>query len=282
MTEQTAPSPLSLATDIAARYSALPQVEAVALAGSQTVGTAEPDSDIDLYVYIHSEIPISVRDRSATVNALRAEVNNQFWEPGDEWVDADTHISVDVMFRQVQWIESQISRLLRHYQASVGYSTCFWHNVRSSCVLYDRNGWLQRLLKTAEQPYPEPLRLAIIAKNHPILRQNLSSYMHQLERAVARDDLVSINHRVAALLASYFDILFAVNRLPHPGEKRLLKMATDRCSKVPEGMSARVLELLHAAALGDRSVVLQAEALVDSLDALLRAEGLISPKSAAA
>lgn len=47
MTEQTAPSPLSLATDIAARYSALPQGEAVALAGSQTAGRAEPDSDID-------------------------------------------------------------------------------------------------------------------------------------------------------------------------------------------------------------------------------------------
>lgn len=267
-------TPWSLAAETAARYSKLPPVEAVALAGSQTAGTADQGSDIDLYVYSRADIPLNDRAGIAMARADYAEVDNRFWEPGDEWVDADTGIHLDVMFRSIQWIEEQLDRVLRRNEASVGYSTCFWYNVLSSQVCYDRAGWFRALQQAANQPYPERLRRAIIAKNHPILRRNVSSYIHQLERAVARGDLVSINHRVAALLASYFDILFAVNRMPHPGEKRLVEIASQRCTKVPTAMSEHVSGLIHAAARGDRGVIERALALVDGLDELLSAEGL--------
>ena len=48
-----------------------------------------------------------------------------------------------------------------------------------------------------------------------------SCYLAQMKAAIARDDLISLNHRVAVWIASYTDILFAVNRRYHPGEKRL-------------------------------------------------------------
>jgi predicted nucleotidyltransferase len=274
MTEKGTKSPLSLAKEIAARYGKLPQVEAVAIAGSQTSGTADQASDIDLYVYVRAEIPLSARASIARTEAEYAEVDNRFWEPGDEWVDADTGIHVDVMFRSVRWIEDQLDRVLRRHEASVGYSTCFWHNVLSSGPLYDPNGWFRALQRAANRPYPESLRRAIIAKNHPILRRNASSYVAQLERAVARDDRVSINHRVAALLASYFDILFAVNEMPHPGEKRLLEVATKKCTKLPAAMSEGVNELIQAVSRRDREVIEKAETLLGGLDNFLSAEGL--------
>ena len=266
-------SPLLLADAIAGRYGRLPQVEAVALAGSQASGTADRGSDLDLYVYTRAEIPVDVRTSIATARAEVAEVDNRFWEPGDEWIDAQTGIHVDVMFRTVEWIEDQLDRVLRRYEASVGYSTCLWHNVVSSQVLYDRRGWFQTLQQDAKRPYPEQLRRAIVAKNHPILRRSASSYRVQLERAIARDDMVSVNHRVAALLASYFDILFAVNRMPHPGEKRLVEIALEQCDKVPQGMARQVNELIRSVSHGKR-VVEQAEALVEALDDWLSAEGL--------
>ena len=275
MIESTAPF-LSLAAGIAARYSVLPQVEAVALAGSQATGVADRGSDLDIYVYVREEIPISVRAGIAAAHAERVEVDNRFWEPGDEWVEADSGVSIDVMFRDTRWIEEQLDRVLRRHEASVGYSTCFWHNVLSSHVLYDRQGWFGARQQSARQPYPEPLRQAIVAKNHPILGRTICSYTHQLERAVAHADLVSLNHRTAALLASYFDILLAVNRLPHPGEKRLVEFATQQCAKLPEGMSYQVGELIRAVAHGDRRVIEQAQALVAELDRLLRSEGLIN------
>ena len=61
-----------------------------------------------------------------------------------------------------------------------------------------------------------------------------SSWIRQVGNAVARGDLVSINHRVAALMASYFDILFAANRVLHPGEKRLMGYSHLLCSRLPD------------------------------------------------
>src|SRR5690606_35735048 len=109
--------------------------------------------------------------------------------------------------RSPQWIEDQLDRVLIHHQASVGYSTCFWFNVLHSRPLYDPDGWYATLQHRARQPYPDALARAIVAKNHPILRTlRHSAYTHQLEHAVNRGDWVSIQHRITAILASYFDI----------------------------------------------------------------------------
>ncbi|MGH7496011.1 MAG: DUF4037 domain-containing protein [bacterium] len=266
--------PLAFAHTLAERYSQLAQVEAVALAGSQGAGTADQASDLDLYVYLSAGISIEARAAIATARAKYAEVDNQFWEPGDEWIDRETGIHVDVMFRSIEWINEQLDRVLRRHEASVGYSTCFWYNVVSSHVLYDREGWYQRLQENSRRPYPEQLRRAIVAKNHPILRRNASSYRYQLERAVARNDWVSINHRVAALLASYFDILFAVNRLPHPGEKRLVDIVLKQCERIPEGMTQQLNDL-RKAVLNGMEIVEKADALIGGLDDLLKKNGFV-------
>jgi hypothetical protein len=249
-------------------------VEAVALAGSQTAGTRDSISDIDLYVY--TTAPILLSDRIALVEKLvasRADLGLQFWDPGDEWYDLETGIEVDVIYWDLAWIEEQIDRVLVRYQASTGYTTCFWNTVRNSAILYDRNGWLQALQTRCQQSYPEELRRAIIAKNHPILRRVIPAYLHQIEKAIQRHDLVSINHRVAALLASYFDVLFALNRLPNPGEKRLLTIAAQRCARIPKDMSLHVASVLQAAGSTDPGLIADIQALVDGLDQLLREEG---------
>jgi len=124
-----------------------------------------------------------------------------------------------------------------------------------------------------QQAYPEELRRAIIAKNHPVLRRVIPAYLHQIEKAIQRNDLVSINHRVAALMASYFDVLFALNRIPNPGEKRLLTIAAQRCARLPQDMSLQVASVLHAAASTDPGLITNIQTLVDGLDPLLREEG---------
>jgi len=269
------PSPHeSLALKLTEFFRQFPNVEAIALAGSQTGSSADPVSDIDLYVYTTSVIPL--QERMALVaksGARQADLNLQYWDLGDEWYDAATGIEVDVIYWDTRWIEEQLERVLARHQASLGYTTSIWHTVRNSRSLYDKNGWFQELKDGADTPYPEELRSAIVTLNHPVLRRVIPSYRHQIEKAIRRNDLVSLNHRVAALLASYFDILFAVNRLPHPGEKRLLKKADESCAKLPEGMSRKVEAVLRAAASAEGDLLAKVDLLIDGLDRLLGEEG---------
>jgi predicted nucleotidyltransferase len=260
---------MTVAERIVKEFASLPQVEAVAMAGSQTAEFADADSDVDLYVYVTEDIPLHERARIAA-GSSHAEIGNATWEPGDEWIDAATGTWVDVMFRHVRWTEEQLDRVLVRHQASAGYSTCIWYNVLHSRALFDRSGWFAALQKRAAVSYPPELRKAIITKNYPLLRRNQSSYLHQIELAVKRHDPVSVNHRLSALLASYFDVLFAVNEQPHPGEKRVLEHAKASCSKAPDAMEEQVRKVLQ---ISDGGVVERINAMVDGLEELLHGKG---------
>jgi hypothetical protein len=263
---------LELARKLAGRYGELPQVEAVSLTGSQTMGVADESSDIDLYIYLHEDIPVTDRIAVATPYAEGAEFDIRYWGTEDAWRDLATGVRVEGIFWHVSWIENEIDRLLRRHEASIGYTTAIWNNVRHGRILFDRHSWLHLLQADAQQPYPAELRRAIIAKNYPILRRLSSSYLQQIEVAAKRGDLVSLNHRSAALLASYFEVLFALNGVPHPGEKRLIYYAETLCEKRPSTLRAQVERFLSSIVGGD--MVAQANTLIDGLDQLLLAEGI--------
>jgi hypothetical protein len=269
---------VALARRLAALFAPLPAVEAVALGGSRGAGGVRSDaaSDIDLYVYTRGEIPLATRAGivEAAGGATRADLGLGFWGPGDEWLNAATGIHVDAIYFGAAWMDEQVDRVLARHEASLGYSTCFWHTVRGSIVLEDPRGWFAALQERCRVDYPEELRRNIVALNHPVLRSVLPAYAGQLAKAAARGDLVSVNHRLAGLLASYFDIVFAVNRVPHPGEKRLIEAALGSCSRLPAGMAGDVTEILETATTDLAGLPGRVDRLLDRVDALLVAEGL--------
>lgn len=270
--------PLALANDIATLFGALPQVEAVALGGSQACGSPDVTSDIDLYIYTSAPISLEERQRivDQTGGASRASLDLPYWGPGDEWYHAPTGIEVDIVYFEAEWMEALIYRLLRDHQPSLGYTTCFWHTLLTSVVLHDPHSWFTRLQDFARQDYPETLRQRIISFNHPVLRGVIPAYAHQIEKAVRRGDRVSVNHRTAALLASYFDVLFALNRLPHPGEKRLADFTLRNCKLLPDQFEADLNAVLLASGSASPDVNLAVTRLLDHLDKLLENEGVIA------
>jgi hypothetical protein len=263
---------IQLTQQLSECFAALPQVEAVALGGSRGAGgAADAASDIDLYVYTRGGIPLEARQQivAQTGGATQANLDLNYWGPGDEWFNAPTGIEVDIVYFDAAWMEEQITRVVDQHQASMGYTTCFWYTVRQSIVFSDPNGWFAALQQRCQVEYPETLRRNIIALNHPVLRGIIPAYAHQVEKAARRGDAISINHRLAALFASYFDVLFAANRFLHPGEKRMVEYAVKHCAKLPVDMEANITAVLRSSVLDVAMLSAHLTRLLDRLDQFL-------------
>ncbi|WP_020558923.1 gamma-glutamylcyclotransferase [Thiofilum flexile] len=264
-----------LTNKLVEHFRAIPCVEAIALGGSQSSGNLDKHSDIDLYIYSNEIIPLSTRESIVkTLGASKADLNLTFWDLGDEWFDLESGIEVDMIYWSLSWITEQLERVAVSHQASMGYTTCFWYTISNSNILFDRQGWFAQLQQRYSLPYPATLKRAIIAKNHPVLRAVIPSYYAQIKKAIERQDLVSINHRVAALFASYFDMLFAINEILNPGEKKLVAFALQKCPKLPVDFQTQVEKVLRGAATADEMLLHRLDELLDSLDDLLIKEGI--------
>jgi len=266
---------LLLAERLAQLFAGLSQVEAVALGGSSSGGASDHLSDIDLYVYTHADIPLAIRQEivQRAGGASQSNMGLNYWGAGDEWFDAQSGIEADVVFFDAEWMEERVKTVMVEHQASMGYTTCFCHTVKHSIVLLDPKGWLGNLQAISRKEYPEPLRRNIISWNHPVLRSIIPAYAHQIQKAVQRKDLVSINHRLAAFFASYFDVVFALNRVLHPGDKRQLAFAAQYCSILPLQMVEDVELVLRSAASTETQLMVHLDRLMDRLDACLREQG---------
>lgn len=263
----------TLARRLAELFQAFPQVEAVALTGSRVAGLAsDVNSDIDLVVFTTSLVPLKARQAviEGLGGAARANLNHEFWGLCDEWTHAPSSMGVDIVYWDTRWVEGLLERVINQHQPSLGYSTAHWFTIRSAQLLFDRSGWLERTQEWSRVPYPEALRQAIIRDNLAVLRPMISSYRSQVAKAVGRGDLISVNHRVAGLIASYFDVIFAGNRVLHPGEKRLLEHASRLCSSLPENMAEDVSAVLRASGEASEIVLENIDRLVERLEGWIK------------
>jgi hypothetical protein len=110
--------------------------------------------------------------------------------------------------------------------------------------------------------------------NLPVLGAMIRSYEQQIRSAFCRRDLISLNHRTAAWLASYFDILFATNRRFNPGEKRMLTHA-QALPTVPGRMVADVETACTGACSLESCVAAHLQTMRTRLERYLQDKGLL-------
>ena len=210
----------------------LPQVEAIALGGSRATGRNDSKSDYDVYVYITDNIDENTRRRILEKYCGYMEIGNSFWELEDD-VTLKNGIDMDIIYRNMDNFEKMVSSVVIDCVPWNGYTTCMWHNLITSQIVLDKNSKLNKLQEKYRIPYPKKLKENIISNNLKLLSGMLPSFDMQIKKAENRGDLVSVNHRVAEFLASYFDIIFAMNEMTHPGEKKMQSICSKECKILP-------------------------------------------------
>ena len=258
--------------DLVDEFSKLEEVNGILLAGSHVTKTNDKNSDYDIYVYVSKEIALEKRKEITDKFFRYVELDNTFWEKEDDGILLDGNIEVEIIYRELEWIESSLNRTLLKCEADAGYTTCFWSNIINSIILYDKNGELNKLQEKYRIDYPKELKENIVRKNYPLLKKQMPAYYNQIEKALKRDDFISINHRIAAFFASYFDIIFAINEISHPGEKKLLKIIRDNNLKIPKEMYKNIETILKLTATSSFDILLEIDDLVNNLDILLNSK----------
>lgn len=97
----------------------------------------------------------------------------------------------------------------------------------------------------------------------------MPSYDTQILKAAKRKDLVSVNHRIAAFLESYFDIIFAVNELTHPGEKRMISYAAAHANLLPNQFEQSLNTLLMSITASPEILEKQLREIIANLEEIL-------------
>ncbi len=198
------------------------------------------------------------------------ELDTGFWGgTEDYWLEKESGVKVEAIY-EGKWMPETLRDMFAHNRARTGYSISLWHSVATAKMLFDRNGWFASLQQIAAVPYPDALADAIIRKNFALLRGSLVAYPKQLALAVERNDVVHVHHCIGEVFASYFAILFALNRALQPGGKRQLAYA-EALALTPEGMREDVSGLVVNQDL--MNVTGKVDRLVDRLETLLTKQG---------
>lgn len=241
----------------------VPQIEAIALGGSRAGTHFDDSSDYDIYLYCTAPVGEEERRRILEPLCSHVEYGNHFWELEDNGTFKDG-IDFDILYRDLDDLVTGVAWVVEGFHPSNAYTTCMWHNLITCKVIYDRTGRLGAARERFTVPYPEQLKKNILDQGWRLLTDSMPAYRDQILKAAKRGDLNSVNHRTAAFLETYFDMLFALNGVTHPGEKRLVQLAKEMCPVLPVGFEDDISAVFC-------HMFTDAEGLADDLERILGA-----------
>lgn len=248
--------------------SALPQIEAIALGGSRAGSHFDAKSDYDIYLYCTSPIEETVRRTILEKYCTRLEIGNHYWELEDNGTFKNG-IDFDILYRNLDDFTAGIADVVEHCHPQNAYSTCMWHNLQTCKILMDRYGRLASAKARFHVAYPPLLQERILHRGWKLLCSSMPEYKTQILKAADRGDWVSVNHRTAAFLETYFDILFALNQKTHPGEKRLVQLCLESCPILPENFEENLNALFSHMFSSSALIAADLQRILASLEKIL-------------
>ncbi len=247
------------------------EVEALVLGGSRATGNYDESSDYDYYVYLNKPFSEDKRRMIIEKYVKYMEFSNTFWELEDDGTFKNG-IDVEFIYRKLDDIDEMLENTLIKRNMGMGYSTCFVDNLLNSKIIFDKENRVMRLREKYRKTLNKELYSQIINNNWPVMLDKMPSMYYQIQKAMKRKDVLSINHRTTAFFELYFDIIFAVNETTHPGEKRMLEIAL-KLDKLPSGMKKDIdMYFENMLIVSEKSLVIL-ERIVIALHQLLTKEG---------
>jgi len=220
------------------------EIQAIVLGGSRTTERIDEKSDYDFYVYSETGIDQNIRSKILSKHCKYFEIGNSYWELEDNG-QLNCGIDFDIIYRNSQQFVKTVADVVENYNAYNGFTTCLWYNVLYSKIIFDKDDVFKKIKERFTIPYPQKLKENIIKRNMALLSDSVISYDKQIIKSIHRKDLINLNNRISAFLASYFDVIFAINELPHPGEKRIMEMCLNKCKVLPNGFEKNINGLIQ-------------------------------------
>jgi predicted nucleotidyltransferase len=215
---------------VAARLSTIDGIEAVALGGSWSRGTARADSDIDLGLAYDGAHPFSLDALAEAARELDERHREGLvtptgvWGPGVNgggWLLIDGN-HVDFLYRDLNRVRELVERCVAGEPSAdyqLGHPMGFQHQIYVGEThfcrpLFDRSGKLARL-KEMVRSYPENMRTGLV-------RKHLFDSAFHLEIAAkpaARGDIMYVSACIATAVGFMTMVLYALDRQFYLNEK---------------------------------------------------------------
>jgi predicted nucleotidyltransferase len=219
----------SVLARVVAAVCPLDGVRGMSLGGSTQAGLADETSDLDIHVYWTPPLA-SPGERAAVLEALpdgdSIHVDIRSWGLEDHL--ALDGWSIELIYVHLDEIQEQVERAYGEGLDSEAFTTSFLYTVALGRPLYDAAGALEAMRERLLGEFPEATFRVILEHRSPLLQV----LINQIRRAQRRHDLLSVQQKRASFQAIYFNLLFTLNRVYHPGEKRLL-IHSERCALLP-------------------------------------------------
>lgn len=252
--KQLSPQQRELVSSLAKQLRTILGVKAIVLGGSHARGRAQPESDLDLYLFYSEADPFSIqsiRELAEVVNDTPGPVVTDFYEWGP-WVNGGAWLTiggqrVDFLYRSLEHLqrviaEAEAGRYELHYaqQPPFGFFSGAYLGEIAVCIpLFDPEARLD-LLKRRVADYPEALRRAVVQDYLWQADLGLSAFAPKFAgRSGAYGTAACLTRAVNQLLL----VLFALNRKYLMDDKTALAEVAD-FERAPREFGRRVQETL--------------------------------------
>ncbi len=215
---------------MAARLRKIDGIEAVALGGSWSRGTARADSDIDLGLAYDGDHPFSIAELAEAARELDDRHLDGLatpigaWGPGVNgggWLLIDGG-HVDFLYRDLNRVREVVERCIAGepdavYQLGhpMGFQNQIYVGETHFCLpIFDRDGKLARL-KAMVAEYPEKMRVALVRKH----LFDSAFHIEIAAKPAARTDIMYVSECLSTATGFMTLVLYALNRQFYLNEK---------------------------------------------------------------